>query len=75
MRDMRWRVRDLAAAETHDLRRRVSADGRTDLPSVAHSLDEAPGAWHLGATDESGRVVAISGRPHQIIVLDLSAGG
>jgi predicted N-acetyltransferase YhbS len=57
---MRWHVRELDAAETHDLRRRVSADGRTDLPSLAHPLDEAPGVWHLGATDESGRVVAIS---------------
>jgi predicted N-acetyltransferase YhbS len=57
---MRWHVRELAAAETHDLRRRVSADGRTDLPSLAHPLDEAPGVWHLGATDESGRVVAIA---------------
>ena len=55
-----WNVRDLAARETHDLRRRVSADGRTDLTSFAHPLDELPGAWHLGATGASGRVVAIS---------------
>jgi GNAT superfamily N-acetyltransferase len=55
-----WTVRELAAEETHDLRRRVSADGRTDLVTFAHPLDDAPGAWHLGATDASGRVVAIS---------------
>lgn len=53
-------VRELTAEETHDLRRRVSADGRTDLPTVRHPLDEAPGAWHLGAVDGAGRVVAIS---------------
>ena len=55
-----WNVRALAAGETHDLRRRVSADGRTDIATFAHRLDGAPGAWHLGATDASGRVVAIS---------------
>src|SRR5215472_14481148 len=55
-----WNVRELAARETHDLRRRVSADGRTDLTSFAHPLDELPSAWHLGATGASGRVVAIS---------------
>jgi GNAT superfamily N-acetyltransferase len=55
-----WIVRELAPEETHDLRRRVSADGRTDIPTFDHPLDEATGAWHLGATDASGRVVAIS---------------
>ena len=55
-----WTVRELAPEETHDLRRRVSADGRTDLVSVRHELDDAPGAWHLGAADAGGRVVAIS---------------
>jgi predicted N-acetyltransferase YhbS len=25
-----------------------------------HDLDDTPGAWHLGAADEAGRIVAIS---------------
>jgi GNAT superfamily N-acetyltransferase len=57
---MDWTVRELAAEETHPLRWAVSADGRTDLVSVHHELDDSPGAWHLGAVDEAGRVVAIS---------------
>jgi predicted N-acetyltransferase YhbS len=57
---MEWAVRELAAEETHALRRAVSADGRTDLPSMVHELDATPGAWHLGATDATGRVVATS---------------
>jgi predicted N-acetyltransferase YhbS len=57
---MKWKIRELAAEETHDLRRSVSADGRTDLPSMHHDLDETLGAWHLGAVDETGRIVAIS---------------
>ena len=57
---MEWEVRELAAEETHALRRAVSADGRTDLPSMVHELDTTPGAWHLGAVDAAGRVVAIS---------------
>ena len=56
----RWRIRELAAEETHQLRRAVSADGRTDLPSMHHDLDDTPGAWHLGAADQAGRIVAIS---------------
>jgi predicted N-acetyltransferase YhbS len=59
-KSMEWKVRDLAAAETHDLRRAVSADGRTDLPSMHHALDDSPGAWHLGAVDQTGLIVAIS---------------
>jgi predicted N-acetyltransferase YhbS len=55
-----WEVRELAAEETHVLRRALSADGRTDLSTVCHELDDALGAWHLGAVDESGRVVATS---------------
>ncbi len=57
---MEWIVRELAAEGTHALRWAVSADGRTDLVSVHHELDDSPGAWHLGAVDEAGRVVAIS---------------
>src|SRR5258708_2022712 len=57
---VRWKVRELTAEETHQLRRSVSADGRTDLPSMHHDLDNAPGTWHLGAVDDAGRVVAIS---------------
>src|SRR5207302_4126833 len=57
---MEWAVRELAAEETHALRRAVSADGRTDLPSMRHELDAAPGTWHLGAVDAAGRVVATS---------------
>jgi predicted N-acetyltransferase YhbS len=56
----RWRIRELAAEETHQLRRAVSADGRTDLPSMHHDLDDTPGAWHLGAVDQADRIVAIS---------------
>src|SRR3989442_1399535 len=47
-------------SETYELRRAVSADGRTDLPSMRHELDALPGAWHIGAVDGDGRVVAIS---------------
>jgi predicted N-acetyltransferase YhbS len=57
---MHWKIRELAAEETHQLRRAVSADGRTDLPSMHHDLDDTPGAWHLGAVDQAGRIVAIS---------------
>jgi GNAT superfamily N-acetyltransferase len=57
---MEWEVRELVAEETHALRRAVSADGRTDLPSTRHELDASPGAWHLGAVDATGRVVATS---------------
>jgi predicted N-acetyltransferase YhbS len=59
-KSIQWKVRELAAGETHHLRRAVSADGRTDLPSMHHDLDDTPGAWHLGAVDEAGRIVAIS---------------
>lgn len=55
-----WTVRELTGEETHALRRAVSADGRTDLVTMRHELDAAPGTWHLGATDGAGRVVAIS---------------
>jgi GNAT superfamily N-acetyltransferase len=55
-----WTVRELTGEETHPLRRAVSADGRTDLRTVRHELDDGPGAWHLGAADGAGRVVAIS---------------
>jgi predicted N-acetyltransferase YhbS len=57
---MKFRVRQLAAAETHALRRAVSADGRTDLKTMQHELDEDADSWHLGAVDVAGRVVAIS---------------
>jgi predicted N-acetyltransferase YhbS len=57
---MEWRVRDLAPEETHTLRREVSADGRTDLPTMRYELDDAPGAWHLGAVDRRGGIVATS---------------
>ena len=59
-KSVHWKVRELAAEETHELRRAVSADGRTDLPSMQHDSDDAPGTWHLGAVDEAGRIVAIS---------------
>jgi predicted N-acetyltransferase YhbS len=57
---MNWGVRELAAGETHALRRAVSADGRSDLPTMRHELDATSGAWHLGAVDATGRVVATS---------------
>ena len=53
---MEWEVRELAADETHALRRAVSADGRTDLPTMRHELDATPGSWHLGAVDATGRL-------------------
>src|SRR5450759_5050324 len=43
-KSMEWKVRELVAEETHDLRRAVSADGRTDLPSMHHVMDDSPGA-------------------------------
>jgi predicted N-acetyltransferase YhbS len=55
-----WEVRELSAEETHALRRAVSADGRTDLPTMRHELDATPGSWHLGAVDATGCVVATS---------------
>ena len=57
---MEWTIRELAADETHALRRAVSADGRTDIPSMHHELDDSQGAWHLGALNPAARVVAIS---------------
>ncbi len=33
-RAMEWKVRELAAEETHALRSAVSADGRTDVQSM-----------------------------------------
>jgi predicted N-acetyltransferase YhbS len=57
---VQWKIRELAAEETHHLRRAVSADGRTDLPSMHHDSHDDPGSWHLGAVDEAGRIVAIS---------------
>ena len=57
---MEWAVRELVPDETHALRRCVSADGRTDLPTMRHELDATPGSWHLGAVDAAGRVVATS---------------
>jgi GNAT superfamily N-acetyltransferase len=57
---VRWTLRELDGEETHALRRAVSADGRTDLATVHHPLDDSPGAWHMGAVDEAGHVVAIS---------------
>ena len=50
----------LMADETHDLRRRVSADGRTDLSTMRHELDDATESWHIGAEDAEGRVIAIA---------------
>jgi predicted N-acetyltransferase YhbS len=55
-----FEIRELAAEETHALRRAVSADGRTDLPTMHYELDDAGDSWHLGAVDPAGRVVAIS---------------
>ncbi len=57
---MDWVIRELAAEETHQLRRAVSADGRADLASMRHELDATVGAWHLGAVDANGRVLATS---------------
>lgn len=57
---MAYRVRTLAPRETHRLRRLVSADGRADLPTMRHPLDDATGSWHLGAEDDQGRIVAIA---------------
>ena len=62
-------MRELAADETHALRRAVSADGRTDLPSMHYELDDAPDSWHLGAIDSAGTVVAISSFYHEVCPL------
>lgn len=57
---VKFEVQELAAEETHALRRAVSADGRTDLATMHYELDDAVDSWHLGAVDPTGRVVAIS---------------
>jgi predicted N-acetyltransferase YhbS len=57
---MEWTLRTLAPEETYALRRAVSAEGRIDLPSMHHELDDMPGSWHLGVVDRTARVVAIS---------------
>jgi hypothetical protein len=57
---LKFEVRELASEETHALRRAVSADGRTDLPSMQFEHDDAAGSWHLGAADSAGSVVATS---------------
>jgi GNAT superfamily N-acetyltransferase len=48
----------IAAAATHDLRRRVLREGRPDAV-VEFPGDHAEGAFHLGAVDEAGEVVGV----------------
>ena len=49
---------EIEGAGTHDLRRRVLRDGRTDLPA-AYPEDDDPGVLHLGAVDD-GQVVGVA---------------
>ena len=51
-------VVEIDGASTHDLRRRVLRDGRTDLPA-AYPEDDDPGVLHLGALDD-GQVVGVA---------------
>lgn len=57
---MQWTIRELEAQEPYALRRAVSADGRTDLPSMQYDLDALPGAFHVGAIGAAGKVVGTS---------------
>lgn len=53
-------VEPVAAADTHDLRRRVLRDGRPDA-SVTFPQDERPGGFHLGVrADSGGPLVAVA---------------
>jgi GNAT superfamily N-acetyltransferase len=45
-------VGDIEAAQTHDLRRRVLRDGRSE--HLVFPEDDRPGALHLGAWEEPG---------------------
>jgi GNAT superfamily N-acetyltransferase len=55
---MKPRVIELAAAETHDLRRRVLREGTpSDVVEFRHDVD--PATVHLGALDDVGRIVGI----------------
>jgi GNAT superfamily N-acetyltransferase len=51
-------VEDIAAEETHDLRRRVLRDGRPDA-DVSFTEDAAPAAFHLGVREDDGRLVGV----------------
>lgn len=53
------RVVPLTATATHDLRRRVLREGRRDA-EVRFPEDEHDGAFHLGAVDGHGQVVAVA---------------
>ena len=54
-----WRVVEVEAEATHDLRRRVLRD---HLPGadVVNPEDAQPGAVHLGVVDGEGRVAAVA---------------
>lgn len=50
---------EIAAADTHDLRRRVLRQG-TPTDAVVWDGDDEPTTFHLGARTDDGRLVAIS---------------
>ena len=52
------RVTEITAADTHDLRRRVLRDGRSDAV-VSFPQDELPGCFHLGAF-QADQLVAVA---------------
>lgn len=52
-------VTEIAADRTYDLRRRVLRGGRADA-DVDFPDDHVPGAFHLGAHDDDGRLVAVA---------------
>jgi GNAT superfamily N-acetyltransferase len=54
-----WRVVELEAEGTHDLRRRVLRDHMPGA-DVANPEDAQPGAVHLGVVDGEGRVTAVA---------------
>ncbi len=54
-----FEVREVAAVDTHDLRRRVLRGGAADA-EVRFPDDDRPEAFHLAAVDPAGTVVAVS---------------
>ncbi|MGH9177769.1 MAG: GNAT family N-acetyltransferase [Acidimicrobiales bacterium] len=54
-----WRVVELEAEATHDLRRRVLRD-HVPGADVVNPEDDQPGVVHLGVVDGEGRVAAVA---------------
>ena len=53
------RITEITAQETHGLRRLVLRENRAD-PVVAFPEDEIGGAFHLGAFDPDGALIAVA---------------